>query len=252
MRSILSKQYSHSIVSNKAVLTNRFQCQLRQINHRQTMLMTHRRCSNNVESSINDRNELESKEIYATKLWVEEFVFRNSLCPWVGKTLAQDQLRLTLVDNSSRRSVINAVLEESKSLIDSLRSHDNHTTTLLVLKHDITFEAFLELIESIERLLDSKNMSQYIQIASFHPDYQFDKTDINAAENYTNRSPYPTIHLLRVIDVSNAIESYEKQFGSTDLIWKNNVLKMKSIGINDLTSFKANLMNLAELRYKET
>ena len=79
----------------------------------------------------------------------------------------------------------------------------------------------------ITRLLEDMELDTNIQIATFHPNYQFEQSLKEDVENWTNKSPYPIIHLLQVDDVARSIESYP---GDTNDIWKKNIAKMKDIG----------------------
>ena len=109
--------------------------------------------------------------------------------------------------------------------------------------HD--FYCFLELIEIIETIFESEGIDEFIQLAHFHPNYVFEDSndEDNDVENYTNRSPYPILHLLKVKDVSNAIDQYD---GDTDQIWKRNKSHMKVLGIEKLKQINENILKDAK------
>jgi uncharacterized protein len=93
-------------------------------------------------------------------------------------------------------------------------------TTLLVCPSVDDFGDFLALAELADELLEQSGMDKDIQVATFHPDYLFEGEDEQTS--LTNRSPYPILHLLRVEDVREAIESYEAEGKSTEDVWKRN------------------------------
>ena len=142
-----------------------------------------------------------------------------------------------------------AVLKEIKLLCDMAiggrRNHDDknnvHSTTLICIPEYIIFEEYLELIALIEESLISTGMNKLIQIATFHPDYQFeDCDDNNDITNFTNRSPYPLIHLLMVSEVKEAIEQYS---GNTKDIYERNKELMRKLTMESIESTFREFMN---------
>ena len=82
------------------------------------------------------------------------------------------------------------------------------------------FAEFLKVAQYAEEILETTGLDKDIQLATFHPDYLFEGEQ--AVTSYTNRSPYPTLHLLRVEDVALAINSYEREGKSTEDVWRRN------------------------------
>lgn len=183
--------------------------------------------------------------IEATNLWMKNFVMGNKLCPWVGRAIAEESIRVVALEHESDEKTAFKVIEEALLLANASANGSSHKTTLLVVPTLTVFEEFLELADCIEQVMEDEKLNEHIQIATFHPDYQFEGTDYDDEGNWTNRSPYPVIHLLLVDDVTLAIESYQKQFGSTDLIWKNNIKTMKTIGKQALKSIHARILDQA-------
>ena len=83
-------------------------------------------------------------------------------------------------------------------------------------------------------------LDNYIQLASFHPNFTFEGNNKNSVENYTNKSPYPIIHLLQVNKVKLAIESVN---GKTDIIWQRNIKLLNSLGLKDVKEKYNNLFH---------
>ena len=201
-------------------------------------------------SSSSSSSHRTSLEIAATtRRWVDKVVIGKKLCPWAKQVYDGEGLmrmsvlpELTAMDwrspDINRRARLSSiVLSEARALAQpQLAGH----TTLLVLPNysPEDFESYLELSNGVEELLSrerssSAPLSDSIQLATFHPRYQFAGLSKTAPENYTNRAPFPILHLLRVDDVRAASAQYErhKGAGSTDEIWKSNVETMRALGL---------------------
>lgn len=160
----------------------------------------------------------QSRSLYAvaTRKWVEGFVVAKKLCPWAAAAAASEEtMRVTVLPgafNTPRASLAltSAVLAEAKSLAAPANAGK---TTLIVLPHSSlasSFPAYLDAAAAVEALLTSSRLDASIQLATFHPLYQFAGTRPDSPENFTNRSPYPVLHLLRVADVEGAIRTYTR------------------------------------------
>ena len=102
----------------------------------------------------------------------------------------------------------------------------NYFTTLVCLPMFSNFSDYLDLVYLIEEMLNNTRLNEKVQIATFHPKYQFLGTSSSDVTNLTNRSPVPMVHILLVGDVKEAINSYS---GNTEDIWRKNVETMRSI-----------------------
>lgn len=192
-------------------------------------------------------NSDEDVAIRATRLWVERFVHNYRLCPWVGRVLVDDSLRIIASGFDGESDLSSLVLRESKLLVPG--NNSSHTTTLIVLPENVHFTEYLTMTNRLERLLDRKGLHKFVQIATFHPEYIFENADEGSVDgdisNWTNRSPFPIIHLLRVSDVTQAIDSYSQYIRNddendcdsataTDKIWKANIKTMQKLGIDKI------------------
>lgn len=140
----------------------------------------------------------------ATRRWVEKFVVGMGLCPFAAAPLAADRVRLVVTEADEEQTLLEALLEEI-ALLD--RQQEIETTLLIhpaVLQDFLAYNDFLDLVDAL--LVECDRDGVY-QLASFHPAYQFAGTAPDAAENYTNRSPYPMLHLLREASVDKAVAS---------------------------------------------
>lgn len=124
-----------------------------------------------------------------------------NLCPFAGRVFGADKIRYVVSDARDTTGLLKDLAEELAALASSSRWVVE--TSLLIHPHVLgNFLDYNEFLGLGDRLLGDLGLRGTIQIASFHPDYQFAGTDPGAAENYTNRSPYPMLHLLREESIS--------------------------------------------------
>lgn len=165
--------------------------------------------------------------ISRTRQWVESFVIGLNLCPFARKELVRNRIRFVETEAASDlelMEVLNAELE--------LITTDENIGTTLVIHPDVltNFEEYLDFLDAANGLLVEKDLEGEIQIASFHPDYRFAGTDADDASNWTNRSPYPMLHLLREEDVERAVETHSDVEG----IPERNIALMDELGVQQL------------------
>ena len=139
--------------------------------------------------------------IDATKRWIRSIVVGLNLCPFARRVFDADRIRYVVTDAADDVSLKLELIRELKLLAGADRA--TIETTLLihpgVLCDFFDYNDFLGIADG---LLQELGYEGVIQIASFHPDYQFAGTAAVAVENYTNRSPYPMLHLLREVSVT--------------------------------------------------
>ena len=145
----------------------------------------------------------EEQVVGATKAWVEEMVIGQNLCPFAQREVLSNRVRYQITLSEDVLRLVDLLQIE----LDYLQSHADVATTLLVHPNVlIDFDEYNQFLNVCDDLLSEKQLEGEIQIASFHPDYQFADTQTDSPENFTNRSPYPILHLLRESDVSRAIQ----------------------------------------------
>lgn len=123
------------------------------------------------------------------------------LCPFAERVFVADKIRYVVSDAADEGSLLHELASEIKLLASTPLTRIE--TTLLI--HPYVLGAFLEyneFLDAAERLIESLGQRGTMQLASFHPGYQFAGTSLGAVENYTNRSPYPMLHLLREESIS--------------------------------------------------
>ena len=171
---------------------------------------------------MKDRQQI----IDTTKLWLDRFVIGLNLCPFAKHPFRNDKIRYIVFEGSDLEKLTETWLKEANALVETTPSVLE--TTLIILPEVLDeFEAYLDFIEMSEFILEEVDLDGVIQIASFHPDYQFDETEPTDVENYTNRSPFPMLHLLREESVNRAIEAYPEIGDIPD----NNIDTMNKLGL---------------------
>lgn len=163
----------------------------------------------------------------ATKKWLEEMVIGHNLCPFAKKPLAKNQIHFHQTNTSKQKAALTELSEQIQFLEDTPAIE----TTLIILSEGFKdFYQYLDLVDyAMDWLADSGYEGVY-QIASFHPEYLFEGEDIDSASHYTNRAPYPILHLLREDSLTRALESYSEP----EKIPENNIAKMQAIGVQNL------------------
>ncbi|MDY6798783.1 MAG: DUF1415 domain-containing protein [Pseudomonadota bacterium] len=154
---------------------------------------------------MTNAQEFASPVISDTRRWVERVVVGLSLCPFARKELEADRVRFVETDADSEEALLQALHAELQHLEDSPETE----TTLLILPAALRdFDDYLNFLAMAEDLLDYLGLEGVYQIASFHPRYRFEGTGPEDTENYTNRSPWPMLHLLREDSLAQAIDRH--------------------------------------------
>jgi uncharacterized protein len=167
--------------------------------------------------------------IDTTKLWVERFVIGLNLCPFARHPFRMDKIKYLVFDGDNQEKLTERLVMEVNYLLETPPSVLE--TTLIILPDMLAdFDEYLDYLEISEFILSELELEGLVQVASFHPDYQFDGTEPDDAENYTNRSPFPILHLLREDSVERAIEA----FPEVGDIPARNIETMKNLGLNHL------------------
>lgn len=140
-----------------------------------------------------------------TEKWIKTVVVGLEFCPFARRELERDGVRMRVLDQVGVEGCYDAMLEE----FHALDRDKTIGTTLLILSNCYDdFEAYLLLVGGAEAVLESKGYEGVYQLATFHPDYCFVDASPHDVANYTNRSPYPMIHILRCASVEEAIDQH--------------------------------------------
>jgi hypothetical protein len=162
--------------------------------------------------------------IERTKNWIRDIVIGLNFCPFARKPF-KEELILYKVDSTSANAV---ALESFINTCHFLEENPATETALLIFPNGFSdFEDYLNLTDLAEKLLKAQGFEGVYQVASFHPDYIFAGSDEHDPANYTNRSPYPMLHLLREDLLEIAIDKHAK----VDDIPNQNITKAQSLGL---------------------
>jgi hypothetical protein len=165
--------------------------------------------------------------IQETTTWLTEIVIGLNLCPFAHKVYTQKKLSLEEMAYTDQ-----ALLDNTNKIIeDLLNPATTTTTTLLIISEGLEdFNLYLDTLYALEEALKGQGLHEEIQLASFHPLYTFEGIDSEALQNYTNRSPYPIIHFLKVEEMAEAIKAHP----NTDHIPTENIKKLNKLGLEAL------------------
>ncbi len=141
----------------------------------------------------------------AVQQWVAEVVVGLNFCPFAHREVEKQRV----VYRDSAAQTVEAALTDLANAIQELLENEHIETTLLVLSKGFTdFEDYLDLLDYTQLTLREFNLEGVLQIASFHPDYQFADTAADDVSNYTNRAPFPVLHLLREASLEKVLARY--------------------------------------------
>ncbi len=163
--------------------------------------------------------------IAVTQTWVEKAVIGLNLCPFAKAVHVKGQIRYAVSLAQTPEALHEALIRELEFLAQS--DPENIDTTLLIHPHALTdFLDFNDFLGVADAVLEDLELDGIIQVASFHPRYQFAGTAPDDIDNFTNRSPYPTLHLLREASIERAVET----FPDTATIFKKNIETLRRLG----------------------
>ena len=157
--------------------------------------------------------------------WLERAVIGLNLCPFAKAVYVKEQVRIVVSDASTERALLEELGEEMALLRDT--PAEQIDTTLLV--HPQVLQDFLDyndFLDDADALVEAMELDGVLQVASFHPQYQFAGTEPDDAENLTNRAPYPILHLLREDSVDRAVAAYAEP----DAIIERNIATVRALG----------------------
>ncbi|KAF1700458.1 hypothetical protein CSC68_11415 [Pseudoxanthomonas suwonensis] len=167
----------------------------------------------------------EAKVLADTRRWLEKAVIGLNLCPFAKAVYVKEQVRFVVSDATTPEQLVEQLGEELVLLRDTPAGQVD--TTLLV--HPLVLGDFLDFndfLDQADALVEALELDGVLQVASFHPDYQFADSRPDDIENYSNRAPYPILHLLREDSVSRAVDAYPE----ADVIVERNYATLRKLG----------------------
>lgn len=166
-----------------------------------------------------------------TRCWLENRVLKDNLCPFAHQPYNNGRVRFVVTDSARPEYLLEDVLHELQHL-HATPAAELETTLLIhpgVLEDFHDYNDFLDLVDG---LLEQEGYAGEFQVASFHPHYQFADTAEDDAENYTNRSPWPMLHLLREASLEQAIATHP----DVAAIPQRNIDHMQTLGVETLAA----------------
>ena len=171
--------------------------------------------------------------IEETRAWVRRAVIGLNLCPFARGVEAKNQIRYVVSDATQPEALLEALCDELQRLADT--DPEVVDTTLLVHPHVMQdFRDFNDFLELADAAVEELGLDGVLQVASFHPQFQFADTDPDEITNATNRSPYPTLHLLREDSVGRAVAA----FPAAEAIFENNMRTLEKLGLEGWTTLR--------------
>ena len=174
---------------------------------------------------MTDDASVDPDAVERVRRWLERAVIGLNLCPFAKSVYLKQQVRIVVSDASTARALLEELGEELALMRDT--PVEQVDTTLLV--HPQVLQDFLDyndFLDDAEALVEVLALDGVLQVASFHPHYQFAGTEPDDAENLTNRAPYPILHILREDSVARAVEAYPEP----DSIIERNIATMRELG----------------------
>ncbi|MDO8412481.1 MAG: DUF1415 domain-containing protein [Gallionellaceae bacterium] len=163
--------------------------------------------------------------IAATQAWLERAVIGLNLCPFAKAVHVKNQIRYVVSRATTHEDLLGDLMRELEVLAEA--PVEKIDTTLLI--HPDVLNDFLEyndFLDVVDLALEDMELEDAVQVASFHPRYQFAETQPDDIENYTNRSPYPMLQLLRESSMVRAVEAYPE----AEQIFEKNIATLKNLG----------------------
>ena len=177
------------------------------------------------DGSIMNTNADDEQIIAATERWLERAVIGLNLCPFAKAVHVKKQIRYVVSNATTPEQLLETLMDELQRLSDT--APEQIDTTLLIHPWVLTdFLDYNEFLDVADAAVDDMLLDGELQVASFHPDYQFADTDINDIGNFTNRAPYPILHLLREESIERAVEA----FPEASEIFDKNIATMEALG----------------------
>ena len=181
----------------------------------------------------------EQKIVSETECWIQTVVIGCNFCPFAQRALESGAIHYRVINESQIETCLQMVIDECIYL----DSHQQAETSLLIFSQAYgEFDEYLQMLSIAEMLLVQSGYEGVYQLASFHPDYCFDGSSESDPANYTNRSPWPMLHIISEAGLENALQN----FTNADEIPKRNVDYARRKGLAHMRSMLDSCRNASE------
>jgi len=167
-----------------------------------------------------------ARVIARTRLWLERAVVGLNLCPFAKSVYAKEQVHYVVYDGGDETEFL-VILREQLADLQAVEPQQRDTTLLMAPLLYPEFLDFNAMLPRAQRMVRKSGLDGVLQLASFHPGYVFADAQADDMANYTNRSPYPTLHLLREDSVSRAVAAYPQ----AQDIYGRNIATLRALGL---------------------
>ena len=156
--------------------------------------------------------------VKAVKEWIQQFIIKHDICPFAAYSIDQHQLEFY---TSASQDIESSLVDMASFLRDLSFAKKGEVTNAICIFYqwEVSFLTFIDFYYLGVDLLAEMKLESEFQLIAFHPDYVFEGESPDAHSHFTNRSPYPLIHIVKVEDMEKAIKSY----GDTTAIYKRNI-----------------------------
>ena len=166
------------------------------------------------------------KIISRVHYWIEEAVIGLNLCPFAKFVYQQQKVRCVVSESKNVDALMLELYQQCQYLIETPEIE----TTLLIIPHQLQeFADFNQILDQVDALIERYAWVGVFQIASFHPNYQFNNTRLEDRENWSNRSPFPILHILRESSIEQALSFHQ----NPEKIPETNIQKLKAMGVTE-------------------
>lgn len=178
-----------------------------------------------MNTAVNADSHLNEHVITNTRVWLERAVIGLNLCPFAKGVHVKGQIHYVVSHATDRTELLEALAAELQALDTAAPAVRD--TTLLIAPHAMAdFLEFNDFLRSANKTLRKLKLDGVLQIASFHPQFQFAGTEPDDIANFTNRGPYPTLHLLREDSIAKAVAA----FPEAESIYEKNIETLEQLG----------------------
>ena len=177
----------------------------------------------------------DSKIISHTRNWINRVIVGMNFCPFAKREIDSGHVHYQICRDTDIEPALHCLVEECQRLDES----PGIETTLVIFAEGFElFESYLDLLELANQLLVTQGYEGIYELASFHPDYCFEGESIGDAANYTNRSPYPMLHLIREASLERALKAYP----NPELIPERNMIIARDKGPEQMKEILADCL----------
>jgi uncharacterized protein len=183
------------------------------------------------QSAATNQSDEQSDEQISQQVshWLSKVVIGLNLCPFAKAPFNKGQVKFIVTHADSDDALVQVLSDALNQLAETSVS-ETETTILIVPNWLQSFDDYNQFLDLADDVIVANELEGILQVASFHPNYQFAETDTDAAENYSNRSPFPLLHLLREDSVEKALNSEQ---GADDIVQRN-IATLNALGVEKI------------------